>query len=88
MFQITQTAMNDSGGAACGTGGEVMLLEQEGATADAGALTGNGNAVNAAADYYGLKVLAFQRLPVCAGNIHFGHTNLMHGSAPRRTGII
>ena len=63
VLQVAQAAVNDAGGAAGDAGGEIVLLDQQGAFAGAGAFARHGDAVDAAADDHHLKVLAFQGGP-------------------------
>lgn len=63
VLQVTQAAVNDAGGAAGGAGGEVVLLDQQGAAPGAGAFPRDGNTVNSAANDDDLKALAFERPP-------------------------
>jgi hypothetical protein len=64
MFEVAQTAMNDASGAAGNPGGEVILFQQKRVFSGAGALPGHGDAIDASANYYDVKVLAFEGWPV------------------------
>ena len=57
MFQVAQSAMNDSCGPAGGAGGKIVLLNQQRALAPLRTLARNGNTVDAAANYQNVKVL-------------------------------
>jgi hypothetical protein len=50
-----------------------MLLQQKGASSRAGALPGNGHAIDSTANHNRLEVFALQRLPICAREMHLGH---------------
>jgi hypothetical protein len=60
VLQITQAAVNDARGAAGYSRSEVILLDQQGMFARAGALPRYSDAIDAAANHHYLKVLAFQ----------------------------
>ena len=70
MFQVPQSTVNDSGGAAGCACGKIVLLDKQRATAAAGALARNGNAINATADDDDVKVLAFERPPRWSRKLH------------------
>ena len=57
MFQVTQPAVNDSCGAAGGSGGKIILLNQQRALAPLRTLARNGNTVDAAANHQNVKAL-------------------------------
>ena len=70
MFQVAQASMNDARGPTGGAGGKVMLLNQQGSTAGASALPGDGDAVNSAADNDHLEAFARQRTPDWGSVVH------------------
>ena len=70
MLQVAQAAVDDARGAAGGAGGEVVLLDQQGAAAGAGAFPGDGNAVDSAANDDDLEALAFERPPDWGSVVH------------------
>ncbi len=57
IFQVAQSAMDYSCGAAGSAGRKIVLLNQYRTFAPLRALTRNGNTVNAAADYQNVKIL-------------------------------
>src|ERR1700722_4340311 len=60
VFEITNPAVDNAGRAAGNSRGEVVLFDKQRALAGPGALTGNGDAIDAAADDHHLKMLRFQ----------------------------
>ena len=78
MFQVAQPAVDDAGSAAGGAGRKVVLLDQQGATAGAGALPGDGHAIDSAANDDDLKALAFQRPPDWGSVVHIGVRTCRH----------
>ena len=70
VFQIAQAPVDDARGPAGGAGGKVVLLNQQGTAAGAGALPGDGDAVNSAADNDHLEAFAFQRTPDWGSVVH------------------
>jgi hypothetical protein len=62
--------VNDAGGAAGGAGGEVVLLDQQGAPPDAGALPGDGHTVDPAANDNDVEAFTFERAPDWRSVVH------------------
>jgi hypothetical protein len=60
VLQVTQPAVNDSGGAAGGAGGKIILLHQQRALAPLRTLARDGNTVDAAADDQNVKDLVLR----------------------------
>ena len=70
VFQVAQAPVDDARGPAGGAGGKVVLFNQQGTTAGASALPGDGDAVNSAADHDHLEAFAFQRTPDWGSVVH------------------
>jgi hypothetical protein len=72
MFQVAQTTMNEASGTAGGTGGKVMLLQQQRGSAGAGALARDRNPIDAAADNGNVEALSVQRFALLRPEVHVG----------------
>ncbi len=65
ILEVTKAAVDDAGGTAGGTGSEVVLLEQENATACAGTLPRDRNSIDSAADHNNFETVG-QRWTRCS----------------------
>src|SRR5437667_2096510 len=79
VFQITQPAVNDAGGAAGGAGREIILFNDQGAFSAARTLAGNGHAGNPTPDDDHFEGLAFQRWP---HSLRYAHVLLRCRAVP------
>src|SRR5689334_24798998 len=70
VLEVAEAAVNDASGATGGSGGEIVLFNQQHRAMGAGTFARDGDAIDAAADDEHLKVLAVKRGASLRGSSH------------------